>query len=73
MNDLLAIAGLSSLAGGLWWIYPPAALVICGALVFALAVCGAVNERRQKVRRRLLQRVKRLRTVGNAAAAEEFE
>ena len=38
MKDLLALAGLALLAAGLWWIYPPAALVVVGLVLLAVGV-----------------------------------
>jgi len=46
--DALFLAGLATAAVGLWWIYPPAALIAGGVTVCALAGFGAVNERRQR-------------------------
>jgi len=40
MRDAVAIAGLVLLGGGLWWIYPPAALVGVGGILMALAIMG---------------------------------
>lgn len=39
--DLSGLAGLASLSVGLWWVYPPAALIVSGAILLALAVFGA--------------------------------
>lgn len=36
--DIIALGGLALLATGLWWVYPPLALIVvgAGALVFGL-------------------------------------
>ena len=39
--DVMVLLGLGLLAGGLWWIYPPLALVVPGALVLIAGVVGA--------------------------------
>ncbi len=39
--DLVATAGGTLTAAGLWWIYPPAALIATGGGLIALAVWGA--------------------------------
>jgi hypothetical protein len=39
--DLVAFTGAASVWGGLWWIYPPLALIVVGAGLVALAVWGA--------------------------------
>jgi len=43
--DVLALAGFGVAFAGLWWIWPPAALVICGLPVCALGVWGAWRAR----------------------------
>ena len=57
MNDALAFCGFAALAAGLWLIYPPAALVICGALILTLGCCGAANARRDAWRKKLNDRI----------------
>jgi hypothetical protein len=32
LPDLLLVAGVATLATGLWWIYPPAALIALGVI-----------------------------------------
>ena len=39
--DLLAGAGLCGVFAGLWWIYPPAALIVLGGMACTLGVAGA--------------------------------
>jgi len=39
--DLLALAGLVMLGVGLWWIWPPLALAIPGALLLAIGLVAA--------------------------------
>jgi hypothetical protein len=39
--DLLALAGLCFLAAGLWWVWPPVALIGVGALCLLLGLYGA--------------------------------
>ena len=41
LYDILVLAGLVSLAVGLWWIWPPLALVVVGALLLIGGVVGA--------------------------------
>lgn len=39
--DGLALAGALLVAGGLWWIYPPAALIAVGSALVAFAFWAA--------------------------------
>ena len=39
--DVLALAGVLLIAVGLWWVYPPLALIISGIWLFAAAVYGS--------------------------------
>ncbi|WP_373047188.1 hypothetical protein [Vulgatibacter sp.] len=43
LHDLVALLGLILFAGGLWWIYPPLALVVVGALLMAAAFFGTAR------------------------------
>lgn len=38
--DLLTLVGLGMVCAGLWWLYPPAALIICGAVLMAAGMRG---------------------------------
>jgi hypothetical protein len=42
-NDVFGVAGAGLVTAGLWEIYPPAALIVLGVLLLALAVAGAKN------------------------------
>ncbi len=33
-RDVLVVAGLGMVGAGLWWMYPPAALVVIGGILF---------------------------------------
>ena len=37
-SNLLFLGGIASLFIGLWWIYPPAALIILGLVLFVAAL-----------------------------------
>jgi len=39
--DLLGAAGYVALCIGLWWIYPPATLIVGGVLLLVAAIVGA--------------------------------
>ncbi len=39
--DLSALVGLGLVVLGLWWIYPPLALIVSGGACLSLAVLGA--------------------------------
>ena len=39
--DIVALAGLALLVTGLWLVWPPLALIVCGALLLAFGVWGA--------------------------------
>lgn len=39
-NDVLAAIGISALGVGIWWVYPPAALIVVGALLTRVAIWG---------------------------------
>ena len=41
--DVIAILGLVLLAAGLWWFWPPLALIVIGALLLILALAGLIN------------------------------
>jgi len=43
--DLLALAGVIAILGGLWWIAPASALLVGGAACIAVAVLSARHER----------------------------
>ena len=34
-HTVIALASLASIGGGLWWVYPPAALVVLGVLLLS--------------------------------------
>ena len=40
-NDVVVILGVGCLAGGLWMVYPPAALIGIGLALVGLGVLGA--------------------------------
>lgn len=40
-TDLMGVAGLGMLGTGLWWVWPPVSLIVCGVLLFAVAVLAA--------------------------------
>lgn len=40
-NDVLTLMGVGCLAGGLWWIYPPAALIVVGIVLIGIGVAEA--------------------------------
>ncbi len=40
-NDVVTIFGIGCLAGGLWWIYPPAALIVVGLAMIGIGLLGA--------------------------------
>lgn len=33
VRELCLVTGFFVFGGGIWWIYPPAALIVCGALL----------------------------------------
>lgn len=37
------MTGLAMIAGGLWWISPPVAVVVVGVVVFSLAIYGIMR------------------------------
>lgn len=39
-NDVLAVVGIALLGVGLWWVYPPVALIVVGSLLVKLAIWG---------------------------------
>ncbi|MCC7196481.1 MAG: hypothetical protein IT356_13080 [Gemmatimonadaceae bacterium] len=39
--DVGALSGLAAVGVGLWWIYPPACLIVCGAAVLGFCMMGA--------------------------------
>jgi hypothetical protein len=69
-TDLLGLCGFAALVCGLWWIYPPSALIVGGTLLCGLAAGGAVNRRRQEDRTRAKR--ERARYYRNEPAASEF-
>lgn len=73
--DLLFLCGFAAAAVGLWWVYPPAALIAAGLAVCGLAGSGARNERRQTAIRRMKARVKneRLRILRQEGQGEDDE
>lgn len=73
--DLLFLAGFASAAVGLWWIYPPAALIIPGSVVCILASFGVANERRRKQLARLRRdhRSERMRILKQEGQASDYE
>lgn len=34
VRDVLTICGLSMVFAGLWWMYPPSALIVVGTILF---------------------------------------
>jgi hypothetical protein len=38
--DVLTVVGLGMVSAGLWWVYPPVALIVCGALLMAAGMRG---------------------------------
>ncbi len=40
LHDILALLGLLLLAGGVWCIYPPAALILVGVILLGVGVMG---------------------------------
>ena len=40
-NDVLALLGFISLSIGLWWVYPPVALIVGGILLMAVGTLRA--------------------------------
>lgn len=43
VRDVAALIGLALVSFGLWWIYPPIALVIGGGLLLAGSIWGHLN------------------------------
>ena len=43
LRDVLALVGMGLVAVGLWWIYPPAALIAGGVSLTAIAVLPVVR------------------------------
>lgn len=41
-NDVIGVLGLAGIGAGLWMWWPPAALMVVGALLLAIAVASAV-------------------------------
>lgn len=41
--NVTGLAGLSMVGAGLWWVYPPAALIVVGGLLLAGSVWGAIR------------------------------
>ena len=44
VNDFIGFVGLSLVAVGCWWMYPPLAPIIVGVVFLALAIWGARNK-----------------------------
>ena len=44
--DLVAVVGLGMVFAGCWWIYPPSALIVVGAVVTAVPIVGQLIERK---------------------------
>ncbi|MCK1503103.1 hypothetical protein [Bradyrhizobium sp. 188] len=43
-RDVMLASGLALLAGGLWQVWPPAALIVPGAIISAVAIlAGRIN------------------------------
>ena len=40
VRDASALAGVALIGAGLWWMYPPAALIVVGAMVLLAALWG---------------------------------
>ncbi len=40
-NDILVLVGLSSTGYGIWQIYPPAALIAIGCVLFVMGMRGS--------------------------------
>lgn len=40
LHDILALIGVALLGAGVWWIYPPAALILVGALMIVVGIVG---------------------------------
>jgi len=38
LHDILALLGLLLIGAGVWWVYPPAALILVGAILLGVAV-----------------------------------
>lgn len=43
LQDIVGLGGLAMAFAGLWWIYPPSALIIVGGTLFVVAVRGGGN------------------------------
>lgn len=43
VNDALGATGLGMLFTGLWWVYPPAAMIVVGGVVAAVGIAGALR------------------------------
>lgn len=43
--DALIVAGFMMIGAGLYMIAPAAALIVCGGLLLAIGLAGALNER----------------------------
>ena len=41
--DICAFAGFGGLFGGLWWLHPPTAVIVCSVLLLAGGVVGALR------------------------------
>jgi hypothetical protein len=40
-NDVVTVLGMGLLAGGLWMVYPPAALIVVGLALITFGIFGA--------------------------------
>lgn len=45
LHDTLTLAGAALLCAGIWWVYPPAALILAGAALVAVGVAGRPGAR----------------------------
>jgi hypothetical protein len=44
MSDVMILAGVGLVCGGLWWIYPPAAVVVLGVILLVGGVVRGWHE-----------------------------
>lgn len=44
MSDVMILGGVGLVFGGLWWIYPPAAVVVLGVILLAGGVVRGWHE-----------------------------
>lgn len=43
--DLAGVGGFGMLFAGLWWLFPPSALIVCGAMLAFVAYQAAGRQR----------------------------